>query len=835
MKWSTRIPVAVAATTVAALLTIAPAQHASAATAVISSADCLQHEVPANDDSSSAQVALPFGINFYGETFQSLWVNNNGNVTFDQPLATYTPFGLSGTGAQIIAPFFADVDTRASNTVAYGWGNTTYKGHRAFCVNWIDVGYFANRNDKLNSFQLLLVQREETGHPGDFDIVFNYDKIEWETGDASGGVNGLGGSSARAGFSNGSGNVNTSYEMPGSGVNGGLLDSNQTTGLTNYSTLSTLINSPEIVPGRHTFAVRSGGAPLTNYVALGDSYQSGEGAGDYTGGTDSDDNKCHRSAHAYPERLVADGIVNLDLDFGACSGAKTTDLDKSSSQDGPPWDDGVSQYGRLNSATKLVTIGIGGNDVGFSSILKDCIKSIFSFSDATCQQKYVQQLEDNWDELVDGDVLAEVYRTIRERAPYARIAVLGYPRFYPEGGAENRYEDGYCAGVRITDQIWINAGIRRLDEHIRDQARSYGMQYIDVYNTSDGHELCGDSDEHFMNGIKLTNQVESYHPRAYGHQLLAYDVGRALVALPPGDLFNVRPGETIYQTFPVSGESFDISTQWPGSDVVLTLTSPSGRLIDRQTVATDVAHEVGPTFESYHIDSPEQGTWTASLYGAQVAPGGEETRLDIYQGQGPAPEPVATIEQTMAGRTVTVDGSGSTPGTGSIVRYLWEFGDGTTGAGPTASHTYTSPGTYLVTLAVLDSEGNWAVASAPQTVTVTRYNFSGFKAPVDNEPTVNTTKAGSSVPVKFSLTGDQGLDILATGSPTSSVVDCTTGAPSDEIESTATAGQSTLTYDHLTDTYTYVWKTKATWSGTCRELRVTLTDGTTKTALFNFR
>ena len=245
------------------LAALVPAFSAAASAedppAVIDSADCMQHEIPANDDLSSVAVTLPFGINFYGTDFQQLWVNNNGNVTFDGPLGTFTPFGLAGTGAQIVAPFFADVDTRAGQTVTYGWGNTTYEGHRAFCVNWINVGYYSGHTDKLNSFQLLLVQREDTGNPGDFDIIFNYDQVQWETGDASGGVGGLGGTSAHAGFSNGSGQDGTSYELPGSGVNGGLLDSNNVTGLTNYMTTSTYQNTTEIIPGRHIFPVRSGG------------------------------------------------------------------------------------------------------------------------------------------------------------------------------------------------------------------------------------------------------------------------------------------------------------------------------------------------------------------------------------------------------------------------------------------------------------------------------------------------------------------------------------------------------------------------------------------------
>jgi hypothetical protein len=99
---------------------------------------------------------------------------------------------------------------------------------------------------------------------------------------------------------------------------------------------------------------------------------------------------------------------------------------------------------------------------------------------------------------------------------------------------------------------------------------------------------------------------------------------------------------------------------------------------------------------------------------------------------------------------------------------------------------------------------------------------------------VNQTKAGSAIPVKFSLGGDQGLDILADGSPTSHKIDCDATDPVDPVEETVTAGSSGLTYNATTDTYTYVWKTNKGWADTCRELVVTLNDGSTHSANFQF-
>jgi len=123
---------------------------------------CMSNILPANDDGSTNNVPLPFTANFFGQPYTSLWVNNNGNVTFDGSLSTYTPFNLTQQNHVIIAPFFADVDTRdrGSNLVTYG--ATTYAGRAAFCVNWVNVGYFATHSDKINSFQLAVCRRERS-------------------------------------------------------------------------------------------------------------------------------------------------------------------------------------------------------------------------------------------------------------------------------------------------------------------------------------------------------------------------------------------------------------------------------------------------------------------------------------------------------------------------------------------------------------------------------------------------------------------------------------------------------------------------------------------------
>lgn len=228
-------------------LLVIPLQSALAAGAVRGNGGFNGSVLPANDDGSTGLVNIGFSVNFYGLNFSQLHVNNNGNVTFDAALSTFTPFDLTSTGRQIIAPFFGDVDTRAGNVVRYG--QDTVDGRPAFGVNWIDVGYYNQNIDKLNSFQLVLIDRSDIA-AGDFDFEFNYDRIQWETGEASNGVDGLGGFSARAGYSNGSGTPGTFFELAGSAVNGAFLD-----GGSNALVAGSLNSS---VAGRYLFQVRGG-------------------------------------------------------------------------------------------------------------------------------------------------------------------------------------------------------------------------------------------------------------------------------------------------------------------------------------------------------------------------------------------------------------------------------------------------------------------------------------------------------------------------------------------------------------------------------------------------
>lgn len=229
----------------------------------------------ANDDGSTGLVDIGFNVNFYGTTYSQLFVNNNGNVTFNAPLPTFTPFALTSPGnPPIIAAFFADVDTRGEGGALTAYGVGVVDGRAAFGVTWNGVGYYSNHTDKLNQFQLVLVDRSDTG-TGNFDIEFRYAQIQWETGDASSGSGGLGGSSARVGYTAGTAAPGTFAELTGSGVNGAFLDGGSN---------ALVSNSNVGEGGRYLFQVRGGIVTPTDFpsVAFGDWVEDVEVDVDFT-------------------------------------------------------------------------------------------------------------------------------------------------------------------------------------------------------------------------------------------------------------------------------------------------------------------------------------------------------------------------------------------------------------------------------------------------------------------------------------------------------------------------------------------------------------------------
>jgi lysophospholipase L1-like esterase len=225
-------------------------------------------------------------------------------------------------------------------------------------------------------------------------------------------------------------------------------------------------------------------AAVVNYVALGDSYSSGVGAGGETG-------SCSRSPNAYPQ-LWANAHAPTSFSFVACSGAKTTDVS-------------ANQLSAVTSATTLVSISIGGNDLGFSQIMIDCNL----YSDSTCVNE-INAAENTAKTQLPG-WLDTLYSKIRAKAPSAKVVVLSYPRFYDLSAS------WYCPGLSTTKRKKINEGADVLDTVIQGEVAKYSnFAFADVRSSfANDHEICDYGNE-WLHSIDWNNLSDSYHPNASG-------------------------------------------------------------------------------------------------------------------------------------------------------------------------------------------------------------------------------------------------------------------------------------------------------------------------------
>ena len=223
-----------------------------------------------------------------------------------------------------------------------------------------------------------------------------------------------------------------------------------------------------------------------NYVALGDSYASGVGTDDYL----SDGTSCDRSPEGYPGLwAAAHGAASFDL--AACSGATTSSVLS-------------GQLGGLSAATTLVTITVGGNDAGFTTVMEDCILD----SDTGCVNE-VNSAE-NFVRTTLPARLDSVYSTVRSHAPNASVVVLGYPRFYQVPGS-------CIVGLSNTKRSAIDGGADVLDQTIAGEVAKFaGFRFGDVRSAFSAHEICSSSTS-WIHSVDFTHITDSYHPTAAGY------------------------------------------------------------------------------------------------------------------------------------------------------------------------------------------------------------------------------------------------------------------------------------------------------------------------------
>lgn len=160
-----------------------------------------------NDDGFRGPIDLGFSLEFFGSTYDQYYANNNGNISFGQGVSAFTPDPLNTTSeAPIIAPYWSDVDTRGSNSGVMHVRE--FAGKEQIAVTWNQVGFYDQNDDKLASFQMVLRGPNFDVPEDEGRIGFFYKGVDWETGDASGGSGGFGGTEATVGFGDGESGVN---------------------------------------------------------------------------------------------------------------------------------------------------------------------------------------------------------------------------------------------------------------------------------------------------------------------------------------------------------------------------------------------------------------------------------------------------------------------------------------------------------------------------------------------------------------------------------------------------------------------------------------------------
>ncbi|WP_416485709.1 SGNH/GDSL hydrolase family protein [Streptomyces sp. CL12] len=218
------------------------------------------------------------------------------------------------------------------------------------------------------------------------------------------------------------------------------------------------------------------------YVALGDSYASGVGAGSYISSSGDCDRSTNSAAYLWNAAHKPTSFA-----FNACSGATTDDVM-------------ANQLGSLNSSTSLVSISIGGNDAGFADVMQTCVLN----SDSTCLSA-IASAKSYITNTLPGK-LDTVYNAIHSKAPNARVVVVGYPRFYLLGQV--------CLGLSDTKRSAINGAADTLDSTIQSRVSAHGFAFGDVRSAFSSHEICSSSS--WLHSLNVLDLTESYHPTADG-------------------------------------------------------------------------------------------------------------------------------------------------------------------------------------------------------------------------------------------------------------------------------------------------------------------------------
>jgi lysophospholipase L1-like esterase len=249
----------------------------------------------------------------------------------------------------------------------------------------------------------------------------------------------------------------------------------------------------------------------TAYAALGDSYAAGVMIPTIVATAPKG---CSRSESNYAH-LVAKQKQITDLVDATCGGARTPDMTVGQQTDGAP----PPQFDVLRPDTALVTLGIGGNDIGFGEIVATCVFSrAGAASTQPCTDKYTAGGVDQLARRIadTGPKVAANIAGIRQHSPKARILVVGYPSILPDSGscpAQVPIADG--------DLPYLRKIVPALNDMLARQAAEQGAEFVDTFTPTRGHDVCQPVGTKYVEGIKPESPAAPVHPNALGQEAIS--------------------------------------------------------------------------------------------------------------------------------------------------------------------------------------------------------------------------------------------------------------------------------------------------------------------------
>ena len=253
------------------------------------------------------------------------------------------------------------------------------------------------------------------------------------------------------------------------------------------------------------FAVAAGAARAANYVALGDSYAAGPLIPNPVlplGCLKSDHNYAHLAAPS----------IGLTLRDASCSGATTVDM--TNQQNVEPDGPNPPQFNSLDASTTVVSVTIGGNDIGFSEVAESCI-TLNPFS-TPCKDKYDPGGHDQLAERIEATApkVAAVLEGIKTRSPSARIYVVNYPAIFPETG----FGCWPQMPIGFGDVPYLRSTEQRLDSMLATQAAAAGATLVNWYSASIGHDACKGGSTRWVEPLVPGELAAPIHPNKAGMQ-----------------------------------------------------------------------------------------------------------------------------------------------------------------------------------------------------------------------------------------------------------------------------------------------------------------------------